>query len=95
MTEKELYERLFDGAAGCLSLSYEDACTIQKILISNGYAVMMSHGDIGDTYRIEWIYAGSVDNLEYANSSNIVFSHRDYLDMLYWHDYEEDEEDEE
>lgn len=92
MTEKELYERLFDGAAGRLSLSYEDACTIQKILISNGYAVMMSHGDIGDTYRIEWIYAGSIDNLKYADSSNIIFSHRDYLDMLYWKDYEEDGE---
>lgn len=91
-TEQELYEHLFDGATGHFSLSYEDACTIQKILISNGYAVMMSDGDIGDTYKIEWIYAGDVDNLTYADSSNIVFAHRDYLDMLYWKDYEVEKE---
>lgn len=91
-TERELYEHLFNGADGSLQLPYEDACTLQKILISNGYAVMMSSGDIGDTYKIKWIYAGSVDNLKYANSSNIVFAHGDYLDMLYWKDYEEDEE---
>lgn len=91
-TEKELYKHLFNGAEGSLQLSYEDACTLQKLLISNGYAVMMSDGDIGDDYKIEWIYAGNSDNRIYADSSNVVFSHRDYLDMLYWHDYEVKEE---
>ena len=91
-TEKELYEHLFNGANGSLQLSYEDACTIQKILVSNGYAVMMSGGEIGDTYKIEWIYAGDVGSLKYADSSNIVFSNRDYLDMLYWKEYDVEEE---
>lgn len=91
-TEQELYEHLFNGAEGSLQLPYEDACVFQKILISNGYVVMMSDGDVGDTYKIEWIYSGTLGNLNYAYSSNIVFSHRDYLDMLYWHDYEVEEE---
>ena len=89
-TETELYERLTNGAEGCLNLSYEDACTIQKILISRGYAVMMTHGDIGDDYKIQWIYAGDMDNLTYADSNNIVFSNIDYLEMLYWKDYDEE-----
>lgn len=91
-TEMELYEHLSDGADGTLQLPYEDACAIQKILISNGYAVMMSDGDIGGDYEIKWIYAGSLGSLDFANSSNVVFAHKDYLDMLYWKDYEEDEE---
>ena len=91
-TERELYEHLFDGAEGRLQLPYTDACVLQQILISNGYVVQMSHGDYGDMYKIEWIYAGTSDNLTYANSSNVVFSHRDYLDMLYWKDYEVEEE---
>lgn len=89
-TEQELYEHLLNGASGHLQLSYEDASTIQKILISNGYVVLMSHGDIGDTYKIEWVYGGDVDNLKFADSNNVVFGHRDYLDMLYWKDYEEE-----
>lgn len=88
-TEQELYEHLYHGASSHLQLSYEDASTIQKILISNGYVVLMSHGDIGDTYKIEWVYGGDVDNLKFADSNNVVFGHRDYLDMLYWKDYEE------
>ena len=89
-TETELYEHLRNGAEGHLNLSYEDACTIQKVLISRGYAVMMTHGDIGDDYKIQWVYAGDVGNLTYANASNVVFASMDYLDMLYWHDYEEE-----
>lgn len=89
-TEQELYDHLSNGAEGSIQLPYEDACTLQKLLISNGYVVMMSDGDIGDDYEIEWIYAGTSGNLTYADSSNIVFSHKDYLDMLYWKDYEEE-----
>lgn len=89
-TEQELYEHLYHGASGHLQLSYEDASTIQKILISNGYVVLMSDGDIGDTYKIEWVYGGDVDNLKFADSNNVVFGHRDYLDMLYWKDYKEE-----
>lgn len=92
-TEQELYDHLFSGADGRLQLPYDEACVLQKMLISHGYVVMISHGDYGDMYKVEWIYAGSSDNLDYANSSNVVFAHRDYLDMLYWKDYEKEEED--
>ena len=91
-TEKELYEHLYNGAAGQLQLPYEDACTLQKLLVSNGFVVLMSDGDVGDTYKIEWIYGGDIDNLTYADSNNVVFGHRDYLDMLYWKEYEEKSE---
>ena len=91
-TEQELYEHLYNGAEGYLQLSYEDVSTIQKILISNGYVVLMSGGDIGDTYKIEWVYAGDTNNLKFADSNNVVFGHRGYLDMLYWKDYREESE---
>lgn len=90
--EKELYDNLYSGAEASLQLSYEDACVLQKMLISNGYVVLMSDGDIRDTYKVEWIYGGDSANLKYADSNNIVFAHRDYLDMLYWKDYKQDEE---
>lgn len=89
-TEQELYEHLYHGAEGHLQLSYEDACMLQKMLISNGYVVSMSCGDFDDTYKVEWVYGGDVDNLKFANSNNVVFGHRDYLDMLYWKEYEID-----
>lgn len=87
-TEQELYEHLYHGPSGNLQLSYEDACILQKMLISNGYVVLMSDGDISGTYKVEWIYGGDVDNLTYANSNNVIFANRDYLDMLYWKDYD-------
>ena len=93
-TEKELYEKLSNGAEGSLQLSYEDACTLQKLLLSNGYSVLMSGGDIGGEYKVQWIYCGDTDDLNYADSDYVVFAHKDYLDMLYWKDYEIESEDE-
>lgn len=93
-TEKELYEKLFNGADGHLQLPYEDACTLQKLLLSHGYSILMSGGDIGNEYKIQWLYSGDSDNLDYADSDYVVFAHKDYLDMLYWKDYEVESEDE-
>ena len=93
-TEEELYKKLFNGAEGSLQLPYEDACALQKILISNGYVTSMGSGDIGNTYKVKWIYGGDVENLDYADLDNVVFSSKDYLDMLYWKDYEIESKDE-
>lgn len=92
-TRNDLFEKLHDGSDGRIQLPYEDACIFQKILISRGYAVLMGHGDIGDTYEVRWVYAGDVDNLDYANPNRVVFASEDYLDMLEWGDYEDETED--
>lgn len=91
-TRDMLFEKLHDGADGRIQLPYEDACTFQKILISRGYTVLMGHGDIGDIYEIQWVYAGDIDNLRYANPNRVVFASKDYLEMLEWGDYEDEEE---
>ena len=89
-TFDKLIHRIKNGTEGHLQLSFEDAVTVQKILVNQGYAVMMSGGDIGDTYKISWIYAGDVGSLDYANSNNIIFCSADLIEMLIFHDYEDD-----
>ena len=91
-TRDMLFEKLHDGADGRIQLPYEDACTFQKILISRGYAVLMADGDVGDEYEVRWVYAGNIDNLRYANPKRVVFASEEYLDMLEWGDYEDEEE---
>lgn len=91
-TKEELTDKLYDGAEGRLQLPYEEACTLQKILISQGYAVLMADGEIGDKYEVRWVYAGDTNNLSYANPNQVVFALTDYLDMLVWGDYKENEE---
>lgn len=93
-TRDMLFEKLHDGADGRIQLPYEDACTFQKILISQGYAVLMADGDIGDEYEVRWVYAGDTDNLNYANPNRVVFASEEYLDMLEWGDYEDGAEEE-
>ena len=95
LTRSKLFEKLNSGEDGALQLSYEEACVVQKILLSNGYTVLMSDGDFEGQYKIQWIYAGDVGNLNYANSNRIVFASKDYLEMLEWGDYEEDDWEEE
>ena len=90
-TREELINKLYDGAEGRLQLPYEEACTLQKILISQGYVVLMADGDIGDKYEVKWVYAGDTD---YANPNQIVFASTDYLDMLVWGDYKDEDEEE-
>ena len=92
-TEQELYDHLYNGAEGSLQLSYEDACVLQKILISNGYVVSMSGGDFDDTYQVEWVYGGDINNLDDLNK--VVIASREYLKILYWKDYEIDDDEQE
>lgn len=92
-TKDELIEKVYTDKEGSLELSYEDACTVQKILVDKGYCVLMSGGDCGE-YEITWNYAGDTDNLDFANKNNIVFCSRGYVEMLIYGDYIDDEEEE-
>ena len=53
---------------------------------------MMTTGNFSDRYNIQWIYAGTPENLTAADSEQITFCHSDYTDKLIFHDYKEDNE---
>lgn len=91
-TFDELVNKIHHGEEGSLQLNWDDCCALQKILLKRGYAVLITGGDIGDDYRIDWVYAGSTDNLKYADRTNVCFSSSEYLEMLIYNDYKEDEE---
>ena len=89
-TKDELIEKIYTDREGSLELPYEDACTVQKILVDKGYCVLMSGGDCGE-YEITWNYAGDTGNLDFADKNNVVFCSKDYVEMLIFGDYEEKE----
>lgn len=91
MNKDEVIKKLYDGSDGHLQLSFDECCTLQKILINRGYAVMLTHGDIGDDYKIFWVYAGNLDNLEVADSSQVVFASVDWLNELIYNCQETEE----
>lgn len=89
-SKEELIEEMYDYDETInVQLPPEDIFTITPILIRNGYAVCLTDGDFGDKLKLQAIYAGDIDNLDYANSNNIVFTHRDILDMLVFGEYKE------
>lgn len=75
----DIEDRIRNSIDGTVQLSYEEACTVQKILIDRGYVVCMAAGDIGDDYKLSWIYAGSPDNTNFADMSLVVFTTEDVL----------------
>ena len=82
------------GEEGHLQLDYEDACQIMKMLINRGYAVCISGGDIGDDYRVSWVYAGSSEDSKWANYANVIFTSMDwYEDILNYFQHNEEEVD--
>jgi hypothetical protein len=91
-TYDELTSKIFDSEEGSLQLSLEDCQILQAILLKRGYAVLLTGGDIGDNFRISWIYAGNTSNLNWANRQNICFSDSEYLDMLTMGDYAEEKD---
>ena len=91
-TYQELLEKIYMGQEGSLHLNWVDCCVLQKILLKKGYAVLITGGDIGDEYRIDWVYAGDSNNLDYANRARVCFCSNDYLDMLESGDYKDESE---
>lgn len=92
MKYDELINKIHYGEEGDLSLSFEDAQILAKILLARGYAVLFTAGDIGDDVRISWVYAGTVDSLNVAYRGAVVFGAVDFLGMLKNGDYEGDED---
>lgn len=90
MKQSELFNKVYHGEEGHLNMSFDDCKTITKLLVDRGYAVMFTGGDL-DEYRIDWVYAGDVDNVDYAKRSNVCFGTSDAVQMLEYGDYEEDE----
>lgn len=93
-TFDELMDKVTGKDCPCLDLSFEDAIAVQKILVKRGYAVMMTAADFDDEYRISWIYAGEVGSLNYANSENVIFCEPDYINMLAYHEYKDEDNEE-
>lgn len=78
---KTVLEKVPHGEEGMLgNLSFEEATQIMRILVDKGYAVCMSGGDIGNEYRISWLYAGGSGDLNWADYNQVVFTHADFLD---------------
>ena len=91
MKYDELLSKIKNGEEANIDLPFEDAMTLSQILLKRGYAVLFSSGDFDDLVKVSWVYAGDVDDLEYADKDNILFSSVDYLDMLIYNNYEDDD----
>lgn len=91
-TYEELLHKIYMGQEGSLQLNWTDCCILQKMLLKKGYAVLITGGDIGDEYRIDWVYAGDFNNLKYANRAKVCFCSDDYLGMLESGDYKDESE---
>lgn len=92
-TLDKVIEGIANGEEGSICLAPDEAFTFTKILLGRGYAVLFTGGDMGDDIRVDWKYAGDVENLKWANRRNVVFGDPDYVDMLIEGDYGPDEED--
>lgn len=91
MKYEELMNKIYHGEEGSLDLSLEDAQILAKVLLTRGYAVLLTAGDIGDDVKVSWTYAGTPDFLNVAHRNEVVFSNADYLGMLEMGDYEDGE----
>ena len=78
---KSCLEHIPHGEEGQIDLSWEDAITWAKILNKKGYAVLFTGGDMEDEpVKVSWLYAATVESLDYADYRNVIFSNIDYLD---------------
>ena len=83
MTEswkKQVLENVPHGHEGQLELEWEDAITISKILLKNGYAVCLTGGEMGDEIKLSWLFAGSYENLDWADYGQVCFTHAEYIE---------------
>lgn len=51
--------------------NYKDACTIQEVLLNNGFVVMMGREE--GLYTLNWIWTQNSD----ANRNDVIFYERD------------------
>ena len=77
---KTVLEKVPHGEEGQFDLcTLDQTMTLVKLLSEKGYALCITGGSIGDTYHVHWIYAGVDDNLNWADYSQITFTHVDYM----------------
>ena len=77
---KDILKHVPHGEEGQLELEWEDAITISKILLKNGYAVCLTGGEMGDEVKLSWLFAGSYENLDWADYGQVCFAHTDYIE---------------
>lgn len=68
------------GQEGQIDLPWEDAITWAKILNKKGYAVLFTGGDMDDDVKVSWIYAGTTENLDWADYDQVAFTNMDYIE---------------
>ena len=93
--KEAILEHIPHGHEGELTLNWEDAIALEKILIKNGYAVCITGGDMDDELRVSWLYAGTVESLDYADYEQVVFTNIDYINdypEAYYAQYNEDDD---
>lgn len=90
---KTVLEKVPHGQEGTFNFAKEDAIAMMELLLKNGYAVCVTGGHIGEDWRIDYIYAGDTDNLDYADYQNVAFTSMDYMDEYYEAMCNENEED--
>ena len=77
---KAILENIPYGADATLDLlDYEDASRMQKILVDNGYACLLTGGSIGETYKLQWIYSGGDEDISFSDSDKVAFFSIGYL----------------
>lgn len=77
---ESIFEHVPHGEDGSLQCTEDEAVILCRLLLKKGFAVCITGGDIGDECNVNWIYAGSTDNLQWANYDNIVFTSYDYIE---------------
>lgn len=80
---EEIMDKIHRGEEGSIQFLPDDAWTLAQILMRHGYAVLLTGGDIDPDIRLDWVYAGATNNLDYASRANVCFSSAEYLDSLW------------
>lgn len=73
-------EKIPHGEEGRIDLNWDDAVTWAKILNKHGYAVLLTGGDMEDAVKVSWLYAGTVENLDWADYDMVTFTSPEYLE---------------
>ena len=66
--------------------SENDVSEMAKILLRNGYAILVTPGTFENEYSIHWLYAGTTEVLHEAQYKEICFARvetiEEYIDIL-------------
>jgi hypothetical protein len=77
---KMCLEKIPHGEEGQIDLSWDDAVVWAKILNRHGYAVLFTGGEMDGDVKVSWLYAGTEENLDWADYDMVTFTSPDYLE---------------